>query len=221
MHAQKSISSSVQYSYSCHYFSPCCRRFWLSFSLPHACDLLLLAPLLYDPFIPFLRFRVGPSAAVSRTNGPGFSDFDSFPLLLISASYFTCMTFSLFYATTPPLHPRVLLERRPICRSRMISSLAIIGSCSRPPLALAFFGFRLSYDLTLCFETLRPSVTSSHPSSPFPIIIPVLCVSRVSLFILRAQLCMFFIGMKPNKKFLQAFHYQSAPLLDFTHIPRC
>ena len=37
MHAPNSISSSVQYSYSCHYFSPCCRRFFGTRFLSPSC----------------------------------------------------------------------------------------------------------------------------------------------------------------------------------------
>lgn len=122
------------------------------------------------------------------------------------ASYFTCMTFFLFYATIP--HPRVFLKCRPTLRSRMISPLAVIGSCSRLSLALAFFGFRLSYDLTLCFETPRPPVT---PSSPFPSDVPItisVCVSRVSPFILRARSYACFSSVwNPNTPCLQALKF--------------
>ena len=37
MHAHNSISSSVQYSYSCHYFSPCGRRLCPLLSFPPSC----------------------------------------------------------------------------------------------------------------------------------------------------------------------------------------
>jgi len=117
--------------------------FWLlfspSFMLAICC---CLAPLLYDPFISFLPFRVGPSTAVSKTNGPSFSDFDPFPLIF--ASYLTCMAFSLFYATTPPYSCSLRVQ------TQLPFSYDLPSCCNRPPLSsrpwlLLFldFGYRI------------------------------------------------------------------------------
>ena len=68
MHVHSFISSSVQYSYSSLYSSPCFRCFWPLFS-----HILLCLPFAFfcpHYFTILLSLRVGPSIAMSRTNGP-------------------------------------------------------------------------------------------------------------------------------------------------------
>ena len=114
-----------------------------------------LSPLLYDSFISLLGFRVGPSIAVSRANGPSFAlfflSFSSLPYLLRTL---LVILHSLFYATDPlSPHPpiqanvlpaRVLLEFKCVCHSCMISPLLLrlVRTCSRPPLAFTFAGLQ-------------------------------------------------------------------------------
>ena len=167
MHAHNSISSSVQYSYSCHYFSPCCRRFWpcflfLSFMLA-ACSPLPL-PITLRFFYLFPRFRVGPSIAVSRSNGPSFALF--FLPLSFHTSYPTCMTsfFILCYKPSfpSPVNTTPILVRSPLLR--LVFALVLPW--------LLRFPVCNCHHLALCIKTPAPPVILSHLSSPFSLVVP-------------------------------------------------
>lgn len=159
MHVHNSISSSVQYSYSCHYFSPCCRRFWSLF--PHFLSCFSFAfscPCYY--FTILLSLRVGPSIAVSSRNGPSFATFFLSSYLLRTLLVPLC---SLFYATRLVPSPPIML---PVF---LLGFLVLVFSHG----FLTFSGLQLS---SYCIETqisVAPSI-SHHPCDH--IRVPSYCV---------------------------------------------
>jgi len=74
-----------------------------------------LSPLLYDSFISFLGFRVGPSIAVSRANGPSFALFflSFFLSFFLFRIYFVpYLYYFILYSMLQTLFPPIPQSRR-------------------------------------------------------------------------------------------------------------
>lgn len=175
------------------FFGPC----FLSF--PHARRLLSLTPTTLR-FFYILGFRVGPSIAVSRTNGPGFAFF-SLSLSPIFTSYLTCMTSFFILCYIPSPTPCVLFGFGPIPPFSYDPSPSGTDSCSPLP-PFTFSDLQLSYRSTLCIKT-TPSVTPSNYQYPLaasrPIILPMRSVYVTRFSFCARALMHVLVGMKPHR----------------------
>jgi hypothetical protein len=105
-------------------------------------------------FFYLFHFRVGPSTAVSKTNGPSFATLILLPPIF--TSYFTCITSFVILCCVPfsPHLPTPVILRVPCLISsfydlplELILALALFRG-------FAFFGLQLSYHLASWTETL-------------------------------------------------------------------
>ena len=192
----------------CHYSSPCCRRFLPLFS--HILSCLPFAFSCRCYFAILLSLRVGPSIAVSRTNGPGFATFSFLSAILRTL---LARLGSLFYGT------HLLFAFDNTCRVRVRVLHLSIGLSSRscPISSLRLNWFLLSCPLPrflrfpvcnchvvdrngVVFYPIYPSPSSSERSRSYCMIPALFVFASWGLsFCVRAIMPVLSFCMKPNR----------------------